>query len=236
MGFIKRILNVIIRGLSGLICDIDVRELSKVPLKGPYILAGNHINFLDVPVLFARLEPRDITGLVKVETWKNPFLGSLFSLWGAIPIRRGEADLVAFRLAKEALAAGRIMGISPEGTRSRSGVLQQGKQGIGLLAVRAKVPIIPLVFFGSEALSYNLKHFRKTPFNVRVGNPFRVDTHGEVFSKALSEEITAQIMYQMAALLPEKYRGFYADLENARDNYLVFEPGLESNLKRKDKK
>lgn len=232
MPFIKRLVNHTIKGLSRFICIIDDRELERIPLEGPFILAANHVNSLDVPLLLTHLEPRSITGLAKIETWNNPLMGTLFNLWGAIPIRRGEADLGAFKLAREALKAGKILAISPEGTRNRSGVLLQGKPGVALLAVRADVPIVPLVFYGAENLNDNIKHLRRTPFHIRVGNTFRVHTRGEAFSKVLSEEITSQIMYQLAALLPEKYRGVYADLENAREDCLTFEPGVESNLKR----
>ncbi|MEA2008767.1 MAG: 1-acyl-sn-glycerol-3-phosphate acyltransferase, partial [Chloroflexota bacterium] len=57
----------------------------------------NHINFLDAPIFYTHLCPRPLTGFVKSETWDSPYLGPLFTLWGAIPVRRGEADMNAIR-------------------------------------------------------------------------------------------------------------------------------------------
>ena len=76
------------------------------------------LNFLDAPIFFTHLQPRVITALVKEETWNNPFLGALFSLWGGIPIKRGEIDLKAYSRSRDRFKEGNILAIAPEGTRS----------------------------------------------------------------------------------------------------------------------
>ena len=76
--------------------------------------------------MFTHLQPRKVTAFAKAETWDNPFMGYLFDLWGAIPIQRGEADTTAFRMALKALQEGKILAITPEGTRSGNGQLAHG--------------------------------------------------------------------------------------------------------------
>lgn len=229
---LARLVNAILRLLTGVLCRMDAGELKRIPARGPLIVIGNHVNFLEVPTLLSRLGPRPVTGFSKLETWYNPFKAILFNLWGGIPIRRGELDLEAMRSAEEALAQGMIFAISPEGTRSGNGKLQSGHPGTVLLAVRSRAPVQPLVFFGSEFFWENIKKLKRTDFHVRVGNPFWIDTQGKALSRQVRDQAAREMMYQMAALLPPQNRGVYADLENASEEYIRFEAGVESNLKR----
>ncbi|MCC6148094.1 MAG: 1-acyl-sn-glycerol-3-phosphate acyltransferase [Anaerolineaceae bacterium] len=224
--------NTILFLLTGLLCRMDAAELARIPQRGPLILIGNHINFLEVPTLFTRIWPRPVAGFSKVETWYNPFKAFLFNIWGGVPLHRGEADLEAFRTAEKILQAGKIFVISPEGTRSGDGRLQKGHPGATLLAVRSGAPVMPLAFYGSENFWNNIKKLKRTDFHVRVGNPFWVETHGQGLSREVREQATREMMHQLAALLPSENRGVYADMENATEKYLRFEPGVESNLRR----
>jgi 1-acyl-sn-glycerol-3-phosphate acyltransferase len=223
--------NYTLRFLTGVACRVDGSQLVKIPNRGPLILAGNHVNFLEVPLLLTRIYPRPVTGLAKVETWKNPFFRFLFNTWGGIPIRRGEADLEAFQKAQAVLKSGFLLAMAPEGTRSYSGKLQKGYPGIVLLALRSEAPILPVVHYGGENFWQNFRRLRRTDFNIRVGNPFHIDTQGQSLSREVRQQITDEIMYQMAALLPPYYRGLYSDLSKASEEYLSFDPGVESNLK-----
>lgn len=212
-----------------MICRVDYAQLSKIPSYGPLILVGNHVNFLDAPILISHLHPRPITALVKEETWKNPLLGALFSIWKTIPIKRGEADRKAFRNALEALQQGKILAVAPEGTRSGHGQLQKGYPGVVLLALKSGATIQPIVSYGSEIIWRNIHQLSRTDFIIVVGNPFHLNVQGVELTREVREEITSEIMYQLAALLPEKYRGVYSDLENATEKYIVFDDGFESN-------
>ena len=78
----------------------------------------------------------------------------------------------------------------------------------------------------------NLRSFRRTRFNVRVGTPFHLDTDNHRLDHDVRQQMTDEIMYQLAALLPPEYRGVYSDLENATEEYLRFEPGTVSSLQR----
>lgn len=216
--------NASIRGMTSIVCRINKEELDAVPAHGPLIIITNHINFLEVPLLYTHLMPRPLTGFAKVETWDNPLLAWLFDLWGAIPIHRGEADTKAMRLALKALEENRIVALAPEGTRSGHGRLQEGKPGVTMLALLSGAPILPVVFYGNEHFKHNITRLRRTTFNIVVGRQFYLDAHGEKPTRKIRQQMTKEIMYQMAALLPPEYRGLYADLENATQTYLRFKP------------
>lgn len=211
-----------IKGLTRMLCRIDDESLDRVPLHGPLILVCNHINFLEVPLVFTHLQPRPVTGFAKSETWDSPFLGRLFDLWGAIPLKRGEADLGALRQGLQALEDGRIVAISPEGTRSGDGRLRKGYPGVVPLALRSGAPLLPLVYYGGENLQHNLRKLRRTNFHIKIGRQFHLDVRGVKITRDVRQEITDEIMYQLAALLPPKYRGVYANLDLATTKYLGF--------------
>jgi 1-acyl-sn-glycerol-3-phosphate acyltransferase len=211
-----------IKGLTRLGCKIDDRELGKIAPHGPLIVVSNHISFLEVPVIYTHLQPRPVTGFAKAESWNNPLYRVLFNLWGAIPIRRGEADLMAMRKGIEALKAGKILGISPEGTRSRDGRLRNAHPGVVTLALNSGAPLQPLVYYGGESLKHNLRRMRRTHFHIRVGEPFYLDLRGDKPTKEVRQKMVDEIMYQLAALLPPAYRGVYAGLDSATQKYLHF--------------
>lgn len=211
-----------IKGLTQLMCRIDAAELAKVPRQGPLLLVCNHINFLDVPLVYTHLQPRPVTGFAKAETWDNPLMGQLFDLWGAIPIRRGEPDLHAIRRGLQALKEGKILAVAPEGTRSGDGCLRRGHAGIVILAEHSQAPLLPLVYYGGETYWQNIKRLRKTDFHIRVGRLFRLRLDKVSLNRTIRQKITDEIMYQLAILLPPEYRGEYADLSRSSTEYIEF--------------
>jgi len=211
--------NLIKYGTMSL-CRIDRAALKQVPMDGPLIIVTNHIGSLEVPLLFVHLLPRPVTGFAKIETWDNKFMGWLFDLWGAIPIRRGEVDLGALRRGLAALEAGQILAVAPEGTRSRHGRLLRGHPGVVTIALRSGAPILPLVHWGGENFSRNLKRLQRTNFHIRVGKPFHLTNGKKRVTRGVRQKMVDEIMHQIAALLPEEYRGEYANLEKATQDYL----------------
>ncbi|OGO63481.1 MAG: hypothetical protein A2Z45_04650 [Chloroflexi bacterium RBG_19FT_COMBO_55_16] len=226
------IVNTAIKNITRLICQVDDTQLQRVPRRGPLILVANHINFLEVPILFTHLQPRPVTGFAKIETWNNPAMGALFNLWGAIPIKRGEADMAAIRRGLAVLGDGKILAVAPEGTRSGNGQLQKGHPGVVTLAMRSGAPLLPVIYYGGEGFRRNLTHLRRTDFHIIVGKQFTLNVRDAVLSREVRQQITDEIMYQLAALLPISYRGYYSDLSAATEEYLKFSSGARSNLNR----
>ncbi len=221
-NWVTAAVNGSIRLALRVLCRLDLDQVEKIPMQGPLIVVTNHVNFLDAPIAFSHLYPRPLTALVKAETWRSPLLGPLFTMWDCIPIRRGEADLDAFQSALDALNSNKMLVIAPEGTRSGHGQLQRGHAGLTMLAIRSGVPILPAAFHGSEGIWDNLKHLRRTPCRLEVGQPFTLVNHGRPLSRDVRQQMVDEVMYQIAALLPERYRGEYADSSRASTEYLKF--------------
>ena len=233
MTLAYRVVTSSIKGLTRLLCRIDDAQLARVPERGPLIIAINHVNFLEAPIFYTHLHPRPVTGFVKAENLEHPFFGPLlFSLWGGIPIRRGEADMAAFRQALAAMEEGRILAVAPEGTRSGHGRLQRAHPGVAFLALHGSAPVLPIVHYGGELFWRNLSRLRRTDFHIVAGQPFHLDADGSKVTRHVRQQMADEIMYQMAALLPPAYRGVYSDLTAATEMYLRFLPGAGSNLRR----
>jgi 1-acyl-sn-glycerol-3-phosphate acyltransferase len=227
-----RVVTSTIKGLTRLLCQVNDAQLAQVPDRGPLIIVANHVNFLEVPLLYTHLQPRPVTGFAKVETWSNPALRLLADLWGAIPLSRGEADVSALRQALAALEAGHIVTMAPEGTRSGDGRLQRGYPGAVLLALRSGAPLLPVVCYGGELFWQNLPRLRRTAFHITVGRPFYLNPGGVKVTRQVRQQMADEVMYQMAQLLPPAYRGAYSDLAAATEKHLRFPANVESRFRR----
>lgn len=223
---------VIQRLLVDIPCRVDDAELAKVPAKGPLIAVANHIGAIEIPMMLGHLYPRLITGMAKTEAWQNPIFNILYTIYRAVPVRRGEGDLSALKLCLERLAANYILAVAPEGTRNRDGKMRQAYPGVALMAVKSGAPLMPFAHFGGENLWTNLRRFKRTPITIHVGNMFTVDLRGERMNKEVSQQVVDEIMWQVAALMPPYYRGYYSNLDQATEKYLRFAPGMKSNLSR----
>jgi 1-acyl-sn-glycerol-3-phosphate acyltransferase len=134
------------------------------------------------------------------------------------------------RAATKVLKQGGIIGLAPEGTRSGHGRLLRAHPGVVLLAQWTSAQLIPVVHTGGEDLKKNLSRLRRTDFKLIVGNPFHIDFGDIKMTSEIRQTIADEIMFQMAALLPAKYRGEYADLTAATEKYLRFDDPSQSNL------
>ncbi|MFN8398843.1 MAG: lysophospholipid acyltransferase family protein [Anaerolineales bacterium] len=194
--------------------------MDKVPHKGPLIIITNHTGQVEVPVFATMLQPRKITGWGKAEAFENPFLNWVFGAWDIIPVHRGEADMTALKSAFRMLEEERIFGVAPEGTRNYTGILRRGLPGAAILALKSGAPVLPIVHWGGEKFLKNLKSFKRTDFHIRLGEPFCVKVDGKVTGE-MRQEIVDEMMYRIAAMMPEEYRGEYSDLSKSTGKYLV---------------
>ena len=188
----------------------QVVGLENVPRRGPLILASNHVNLLDPPLL-AVLMPRRIIYMGKVELWETPIIGPLYTLAGFIPVQRFGADLAALRKAEKVLRQNQVLGMFPEGTRSRKPGLSKGQPGTAIIALRSGAPIVPVAVTGTAGVAVPRSFFRITQVGVVFGKPFELPK-GRRLNAELVEQCTERIMKEIAVLLPEEYRGAYAEL------------------------
>ncbi len=222
MSFSQRLLVALFSAVTGVMFRIDDTQLARVPLWGPMILVANHINVTEIPTFYSRIQPRPLRGLVLGSRWKNPILAWGLNACRAIPLERGAINLDNLQRALEALKAGDILVIAPEGTRSSHGQLQNGHQGIVPLALKSCAPLLPVGLYGYECYKENLKRLRRTDFHFAVGRPFHLVSQGEALTPQVRQQMVDEVMYQLAAVLPEAYRGKYAQLSQATEKYLEF--------------
>lgn len=223
MSWQVRLINAFLRLIFDLVCRIDVAELKKLPTAGPMIIVGNHINFLEIPVVVPRTDTSLFTGIAKQESWKNPLFKFLFNHWEVIPLNRDEVDREAFQQMLGVLNQGKILVLFPEGTRSKTGQMLQGRPGIFMLAMKSGASILPIGFHGYEHFWDNLKRLRKTDFHIRIGTPFRIDLNGDAPSRDVRQAVTDEIMYKIAELLPDRYRGYYQYQDRVDYRYAIAE-------------
>jgi 1-acyl-sn-glycerol-3-phosphate acyltransferase len=181
--------------------DLRVEGVEHLPPAGPYLVAANHHNYLDGVVLAAAL-PRPIAFLVMPRVWRaTPLHPWLHRRLGSIPLRLEGRDVVALRGALRALEHGRVVGIFPEGPFSVRGRLERGLPGVGLLAARAGVPVVPAGISGTYQALLGRRGYipRRHPLAVRFGAPRRFDADGH--GRSVRAGITQRIMDDIAALL-----------------------------------
>jgi 1-acyl-sn-glycerol-3-phosphate acyltransferase len=196
--------------------------IDQIPSEGPVILAANHASNLDAIVIGSWLMPRlgrRIHWLGKKELFAWPLVGWAAANGGVHPVDRGTADVEAFRLAQRILDEGNILFVFPEGTRSPDGGLQEGQDGVAVLAIRTGAPIVPIAISGSNRVwpkGQKLPH-PGGRVTVRIGPPFRP---AELVPPGTNRRtakglVTTMIMERIAALLPPAQRGAYGPIKPA---------------------
>lgn len=199
---LRRVVTGILTALFRLLMDLQVEGLEHFPMDGPVIVAANHVTNFDVFPLQIAL-PRPLFFMGKAELFRNPLLDMLFRNMGAFPVYRGEKDAWAMRHARRVLEHGAVLGMFPEGTRSKGRGLNVGKSGAARLAIESGAPIIPVAIIGSERF---FKHFpRRARVQVKILPPL-LPYPGET-----PLALTERLMYTLAEALPPEMRGVYAE-------------------------
>jgi len=160
------------------------------PKDGGILLCSNHINALDPPVV-GILAPRPVHFMAKAELFKVPLLKGILPGVNAFPVKRGLSDRDALRTAIKLLKEGEVVGLFPEGTRSKDGTLGKGFSGAGFFALRGEANVVPCAIIGPY------KPFKK--LKVVYGEPIDIAPYRE--RKASADEVTEKIMEKIAELL-----------------------------------
>ena len=211
---IVKIGNFITKAIFALIADVKTYGHENLPPSGGFVVASNHLGRLDTALIFFAFDREDFILPVAEKYEHHPFFGPLGRAFGAVWLDRFNPDIRALREIMQRMKNGEVLIIAPEGTRSKNERLQEGKPGVVFLANRAGVPIVPVGIYGTEdrLIIDNLKHFRRSHIVGRAGTPFTLPPikHGQDREKVLREQ-TDELMCRIAALLPESYRGVYAE-------------------------
>jgi len=208
-----RILRFLIRVLLRLIARIDIRGAENAPLTGGMILASNHIGIIDIVMVYFAIDRTDLFIPVAEKWGKIGWIHWLGKQLNFLFVDRFNPDLKALRKMIALMEEGKCLVIAPEGTRSRVGSLIEGKPGVAYLAARSGFPVVPVAITGTEdkVILGNLKRLRKSKVTLTGGTPFIIPPLPNKDRDAALQKYTDEIMCQIAAILPERYRGVYAE-------------------------
>jgi 1-acyl-sn-glycerol-3-phosphate acyltransferase len=193
---------------------VEGRE--KVPLTGPLILVANHVHVVD-PIFLVFAFPRWITFVAKEELFRSLFLRLWLRWAGSLPLQRDGKVREKQRIlesARKALDEGMILGMFPEGARSRDGKLRKGKPGSAVIASKTDVPLLPVGIIGTDKVHGIGWLWKRPRIVVRIGKPFKLPPTNNKISKSQMQLLTTQLMREIAALLPPEYQGAYEKHED----------------------
>ncbi len=180
----------VVYGVFKPIYRVEVIGRENIPKDGGVLLCSNHIDNFD-PIIVGMMAPRPVHFMAKEELFKVPILGKMVPHLNAFPVKRGMSDREALRKGMAILKEGKVLGLFPEGTRSKTGELGKGLAGAGFFALRSDAEIVPCAVIGPY------RPFRK--LKVVYGKPINMAIIKE--NKGNAEQATELIMDEIRKLL-----------------------------------
>jgi 1-acyl-sn-glycerol-3-phosphate acyltransferase len=202
-----RLLSFTIRTILVLNGGLSVRGIENIPSTGGVIVASNHISYIDPPLIGAIL-PRRAVFLARKGLFEIPVLKS-FIRRNAIPVDRQKPRPSTIKESVRLLKSGELVVIFPEGQRSDSGALMEGKRGVGMIVRMSGVPVCPALITGADnVLPVDAKWIRRGRVTVRFGSPIYFEDAGATDSASRAadyEAISKKIMDAIGALRSAPY-------------------------------
>lgn len=219
----------IVHKIFNLLSDVTIENLELLPAEGSVLIVMNHVSFADFPMLTTQHRRDDWSVFITDKYKKNRFLQWVVKTVELVWIDRTKADFSAVKAAYAWLKKGGAFALSPEGTRSKTGSLNQGKEGVAMIALKAGVPIIPAAVVGTDHFFADLKKFRRPKLTFRFGAPVTYEPIDPARRAESLREMTDDVMCRIAALIPDGMHGFYAgnpNIERIRSEWLSEIPGI----------
>jgi 1-acyl-sn-glycerol-3-phosphate acyltransferase len=212
-GLARPLIRVVLGTLFHILAPVKITGKKNVPLRKPYIAAINHVSLFEAPFVGAFwLEQLEVIGASDI--WDRPGQNILARLWGGIPVHRGEYDRAAMEGVLSALRSGYPLLIAPEGGRSHAPGLRLAMPGIAYIAEQTGLPVLPVGIVGTTDDFWQKASRGKRPMlEMHIGKPFQLPlVEGKGAQRRESRQRNADlVMRYIAGLLPEEYRGVYAD-------------------------
>lgn len=206
-----KVLYVIAIIIKPFFLRLQIEGEENIPAAGGCVIASNHTLGADYVVL-GYASPRQLYYMAKAEIFAfHPLVAKLIAGAGAFPVQRGKGDTQAIDQAVALVKAGKIVGMFPEGTRSRSGVLRRGKPGAARIALGAAAPLVPAAVVNGDTILRDVLKLQRRPLvTVRFGTPIVVAGDSENGEDV--DRLTTTMMLAIAELLPPEQRGEYAEI------------------------
>ena len=173
----------------------EIKGAENIPKTGGLIIAANHVSNFDPPVIGCALS-RKLHFMAKEELFVNQVLRWAFIKLGSFPVKRASADRVAIRKAMSLLEEGEVLGIFPEGTRSKTGALGRAEPGLAMIALKTGVPIVPTAVMGTNQVFKGTLFPR---FKVIFGEPIYIEK-GRADKQSM-EDVGKHVMENIANLI-----------------------------------
>lgn len=206
-------LKALFRGIFRLLASVKIMGKENIPYGKPYVVAMNHVSVFDPPFV-AAFWPEELEIIGAIDVFGKPGQGQLLRLYGVIPVHRGDYDRPLLTKIISMVKSGHPLLIAPEGGRSHDMAMRRAKPGIAYIVEKTGAPVLPVGLVGTtEDFWQRARGGEKPPLEMRIGKPI---TLPPITTKG-SEKHTARqrnadlVMSYLAGLLPEEYRGAYAE-------------------------
>jgi 1-acyl-sn-glycerol-3-phosphate acyltransferase len=209
----RPILRTVFRGIFRVLGRVKIAGKENIPYGKPYVVAINHVSIYDPP-LAAAFWPEQLEIIGASDVFEKPGQGQLLKAYGVIPVHRGDYDRALFTRIIRVIKAGYPLLIAPEGGRSHVTAMRRAMPGIAYIVEQTGVPVMPVALIGTtEDFWQRAIRGEKPPLEIRIGKPI---TLPEIKAKGAERHEARQenadlVMRHMAGLLPEEYRGVYAE-------------------------
>ncbi len=202
MDAVYGLCHFVVATLHDILFRGEVSGVENIPRQGGFIVAANHASVLDPPLIGSRV-PRQMTFFARKTLWKGGIISWWLNTVGTVPVdRESGSDVSAIKRVLQVLKEGNALIVFPEGTRSPNGALQTARPGVGLLACRTGVPVVPVHIFGTfEALGRDGPLRVGIPISMIFGRPLLpADYDSPADGKERYQRASERIMAAIAAI------------------------------------
>lgn len=209
----RPILKTVFRGIFHVLARVTIAGTEHIPFRARYIVAMNHVSIYDPPLIGA-FWPEQLEVIGAADVFEKPGQGQILKAYGVIPVHRGEYDRALFTKIISVIHAGYPLLIAPEGGRSHVTAMKRALPGIAYIVEQTHVPVVPVGIVGTtEDFWQRARRGQRPALEIRIGKPI---TLPEILAKGAEKHEARQqnadvVMRHLAGLLPEEYRGVYAE-------------------------
>jgi 1-acyl-sn-glycerol-3-phosphate acyltransferase len=210
---IRPLAKFIFRGIFHALARVRITGKENIPYGKPYVVAMNHVSIFDPPFVGA-FWPEQLEIIGAIDVFSKPGQGLVLKMYGVIPVHRGDYDRSLLTKIVSIIKSGIPLLIATEGARSHEPGMHRAKPGIAYIVEQTSVPVLPVGLIGTtEDFWSRAIHGQKPSLEMRIGKPI---TLPPITDKGLDKHAARQknadlVMSYLAGLLPEEYRGVYAE-------------------------